>query len=77
MQKVCGRGTLRKEFSMWSGFSKVGLNLTRQMDFIKSRLVQDWIGLSHKRTKAVLDALLITDRVSAFKVYIDLYFFPP
>ena len=29
LQKVCGRGTLRKEFCMWSGLSKVGLNLIR------------------------------------------------
>ena len=37
------KGTLRKEFCMCSGFSRVGLNLIREMDFIKSRLVQGWI----------------------------------
>ena len=29
LQKVCGRGTLRKELGIWSGFSKVGLYLIR------------------------------------------------
>ena len=43
LQKVCGKGTLRKEFCMCSGFSRVGLNLIREMDFIMSRLVQGWI----------------------------------
>lgn len=55
---------------MCSGFSRVGLNLIREMDFIKSRLVQGWIwflSLSHKRTK--LPRMLLsttTDCVSSY-----------
>ena len=43
LKKVCGKGALRKDFHMSSGFSRVGLNLIREMDFIKSRLVHGWI----------------------------------
>ena len=70
MQKVCGRGTLRKEFCMCSGFSKVGLNLIREMDFINSRLMQNWICFSVSQENSFPGMLLLIKRVSfcAFKV---------
>ena len=49
-KRFAGKGTLGKEFCMWSGFSKIGFNLIRKMDF-KSRLVQDLVSPSLKRTK--------------------------
>ena len=55
---------------IWSGFSKVGLNLIREMDFINSRLIQNWICFSVSQENSFPGMLLLIKCVSfcAFKV---------
>lgn len=59
-----------KSVRLCSGLSELGLNLIRKMNFIKSRLMQDWIWLlSPQREQSCPRTLLLTTDLVSFWVF--------
>ena len=56
--------------TLCSGLPELGLNLIRKMNFIKSRLMQDWIWLlSPRREQSCPRTLLLTTDPVSFRVF--------